>query len=693
MDAPVHFHTDENVGIITIDSPPVNALNAAVRQGVVDCLAQAERDAVSAVVLIGAGRTFSGGADITEFVKPPMEPTLHELIRRTEECSKPVIAAVHGTAMGGAIELALGCHYRCAVGSARLGLPEVKLGLIPGAGGTQRLPRIVGVEQALRIITSGAPVGAKKALEIGLIDELMEGDLLAGAVAFAKKVVALGRPLRKTSELNEKVTGVDGAIFDDFRAQLSKRKRGFEAPQRCVDAIEVATKLPFEEGLAKELDIFMACLASPQSAGQRHIFFAERQAAKIPDVPKDTPVLQVRQAAVLGAGTMGGGIAMVCADVGMPVYLLEQSQELLDKGLAKMERGYASAVSKGRLAQEDMDARMDLIKPTLSFDDLRDVDLVIEAVFEEMDLKKEVFRKLDEVCKPEAILATNTSTLDVDEIAAVTSRPEYVIGMHFFSPANVMPLLEVVRGEKTSKEVLATVMALAKTIKKVAVVVGVCDGFVANRMFLPCLREASFLLEEGALPKQVDRVLSDFGFALGPFAIIDLAGLDIGWRIRKRQGIQPGMRYSAIADKICEMGRFGQKTGRGYYTYEQGPRTPIPDPVIEQLIEKESELLGIERRTITDEEILERCIYGLVNEGAALLDEGIAQRASDIDVIYIYGFAFPAYRGGPMCYADTVGLAKVYETVCALHEAHGQSWRPAPLLEKLAREGGRFSDV
>lgn len=679
------------VGVVTVDSPPVNALSVGVRQGLMDCMGLGLKDEVEAIVLVCAGRTFIAGADIKEFGKPPQPPGLNEVLDAIEGSSKPVVAAIHGTALGGGLEVALTCHYRCAVESAKLGLPEVLLGILPGAGGTQRLPRIVGVEKALDMITSGTPVGASEAHEIGLVDEVVEGDLTEGAIEFAVRLIAENRPLVKIRDMTDKIGDVDPGLFDKYRAQLAKRKRGFEAPQACIDAVEAATTMSFEDGLAKEREIFVKLVTSDQSVAQRYIFFAERQAAKIDDVPKDAPTVNVAQAAVLGAGTMGGGIAMNLANAGIPVRIVETSQELLDKGLGIIQTNYERTMLKGRITQEDVDTRMALIEPTLNFDDIADADVVIEAVFEEMDLKKEIFQKLDATCKQGAILATNTSTLNVNEIAAVTSRPERVVGMHFFSPANVMRLIEVVRGDKTDNESLATAMALAKRMNKVAVVVGVCDGFVGNRMIHPYGREAHFLLEEGALPQQVDKAMYDFGMAMGPISMNDLAGLDIGWLIRRARKRPEGKRYSAVADKICELGRYGQKTRAGFYRYEEGDRTPIPDPLIEELIVRESESLGLERRDISDGEIIERCIYALVNEGARIVEEGFAQRASDIDVIYAYGYGFPIYRGGPMLYADTVGLKNVYDKVCEFYDQHGENWKPAPLLKKLSEEGGRFN--
>lgn len=682
-----------SIGIVTIDNPPVNALSVGVRQGILDCMTEANADAdITAIVLTCTGRTFIAGADITEFGKPPQKPGLIEPLDAIEGGTKPVIAAIHGTALGGGLEVALACHYRVAVPTARLGLPEVNLGLIPGAAGTQRLPRIVGVEQAIKMITTGIMVNAGEAAERGLVDEIIDGDLVDGAVAFAEKVISEKRPLSKVRDLNDKVSKVDPEIFAAARAKLAKSKRNFEAPQACIDAIEAACTLPFEEGCKREREIFAGLITSDQSIAQRHIFFSERAAAKINDMPKDTKPQEIKHAAVLGAGTMGGGIAMNLVNAGIPTYLYEISQENLDRGMGICRKNYERTMQKGRLTAEQVEQCMSLIKPTLDMNDFADVDFVIEAVFEEMDIKKDIFTKLDAICKDGCILATNTSTLDVDEIAAVTKRPEWVIGTHFFSPANVMKLLEVVRGAKTNFVTLATTLALAKKIKKVPVTVGVCDGFVGNRMVHPYGAEAAFLLEDGCMPQDVDTALYAWGMAMGPLAMGDMAGLDVGWRIRKGKPRPEGKRYSAIADKICELGRFGQKTGSGHYQYEAGNRTPLPDPIVAELILNESKELGIERREIGAEEIVERTIYALVNEGAKILEEGIAQRASDIDVIYVFGYGFPVYRGGPMCYADTVGLDKVYKRICEFDEqADDDRWAPAPLLKKLAEEGGTFN--
>jgi len=696
MSTPVEYQRRGAVGVITINNPPVNALSVAVRQGIADGLAQAAADAqAKAVVIIGGGRTFIAGADIREFGKPLQPPDLNEVIRRLEECPKPVVAALHGTALGGGLEVALGCHYRCAVAAAQVGFPEVKLGLLPGAGGTQRLPRVAGIEAALKMITSGNPIPAAQAAALGLVDEVVPGDLLDGAVAYAERLVAEGRPLRKISEMQDKVAGVAPAVFDESRKGLARSARGFEAPQRCVDAVQAAATLPFAEGLKRERALFAGLMQGAQSKAQIHVFFSEREATKIPDVPKETPVKPIKSAAVIGAGTMGGGIAMNFANAGIPVRVLEMSQEALDRGLAVVRKNYAATVEKGRLSQKDMDTRMSLISSTLSYDEIGSADIVVEAVFEEMDVKKTVFGILDKAARPDAILATNTSTLDIDAIAGATSRPGQVIGTHFFSPANVMRLLEIVRGARTSKETIATAMELARKIRKVGVLVGNCDGFVGNRMLHGYIREAEFLLEEGALPQQVDKVIYDFGLPMGPFTMGDLAGLDVGWRIRKgKAATRPKhLRYSPIGDRICEMGRFGQKTGAGWYRYEKGSRNPVPDPEIEALIIRTSREQGFERRQISNQEILKRCMYPLINEGAKILEEGIAIRSSDIDVIYIYGYGFPVYRGGPMFYADTVGLGRVYDDICAFHKAHGEFWQPAPLLERLAREGKRFRDL
>src|SRR5262245_51087048 len=696
----VTYAVQGHLGVITLNNPPVNALavTKGLLQRILDAIKEGEHDpAVRAFLILGGGRAFSGGADISEFGQPsPVGlATLPGLATYMDTVTKPIVAGIHGFALGGGLELALACHYRCTVAGTQLGLPEVKLGLLPGAGGTQRLPRLIGVERALDVIVTGDPLSAEQALELGVVDEIVKGDIVQAAAAFANRVVREGREVRRTSALPAKLEQPKEAFFAAARARMAKEYRGYPAPLAIVDCLEAAATLPFAKGMARERELFEGLRASNESKAMRHLFFAERQVTKIPDVPEDTPTREIKSAALIGSGTMGGGIAMNFANVGIPVKILEMSQEALDKGLGVVRKNYANTVAKGRLTQEQMDKRMGLLRGVLSYDDLKDVDIVIEAVFEDMPVKKQVFQALDKVCKPGAILATNTSTLDVNEIAAVTSRPGDVLGLHFFSPANVMKLLEVVRAAKTSKDVLATAMKLSRTIKKVGVVAGVCDGFIGNRMLHGYFREAGFLLEEGALPQQVDKVIEDFGFAMGPFRVGDLAGLDVGWYIRKRQAATrpPHLRYSKVADQICELGRFGQKTGAGWYRYETGNRNAIPDPEIEALIVKASKEAGIERRAISDQEILERCMYALVNTGAEILEEGIALRASDIDIVYLYGSGFPRYRAGPMFYADTVGLDKVYASVERFHQQHGEFWKPSALLKKLAAEGGRFNPV
>jgi 3-hydroxyacyl-CoA dehydrogenase len=678
------------VAVLTVNNPPVNALSQHVRQGLREGVKQAIADAAaSAIVITCAGRTFIAGADITEFGKPPAAPGLSEVLDLIEGSAKPVVAAVHGTALGGGLEVTLACHYRVGVKDARFGLPEVKLGLLPGAGGTQRLPRVVGVEKGLAMMVSGDPIRADEALASGLIDEIVQGDLTAAGVAFAEKVLAEKRPLRKIRDLDDKLAAVRGKpeVFANFRKSVARQTRGFRAPENIVKAVEAAVALPFAEGLKRERELFLELLTSPESKAQRYFFFAEREAAKIPDVPADTPVKDVRKAAVIGAGTMGGGIAMNFANVGIPVTVVEMNQEALDRGLGVVRKNYEATASRGRLTAADVEKRMGLIQGTTDWNAVRDADIVVEAVFEEMPVKKEVFAKLDGLAKPDAVLATNTSTLDVDEIASATKRPESVIGTHFFSPANVMRLLENVRGGKSSKSTVATVMALGRRINKVPVLVGVCYGFVGNRMLHQRGQQAEKLILEGALPHQVDKVLTDFGFPMGPFAMGDLAGLDVGWRIRKGRGVK-----SPVADRICELGRFGQKTGSGYFKYEKGDRTPIPDPEVEKIIVDVATEQGITRRHVTDEEILQRLLYPMVNEGAKILDEKIAIRASDIDVIWVYGYGWPVYRGGPMFWADQIGLRSVRDTMLAFQKATGDAfWTPAPLLARLADEGKGFT--
>jgi len=640
-------------------------------------------------VIVCAGRTCIAGADITEFGKPPLPPGLHAVLDLIESSPKPVVAAIHGTALGGGLEVTLACHYRVGTKDARFGLPEVKLGLLPGAGGTQRLPRVVGVEKGLSMMVSGDPIRADEALKHGLIDEIVEGDLTAAGVAFADKVVTERRPLRKVRDLDDKLAAVRGKpeVFAAFRKSVARQTRGFRAPENIVKAVEAAVSLPFDEGIKRERELFLELLNSSESKAQRYFFFAEREAAKIPDVPADTPVKDVRKAAVIGAGTMGGGIAMNFANVGIPVTVVEVKQEALDRGLSVVRKNYETTASKGRMTMQDVDKRMALLTGTTDFSAVKDADIVIEAVFEEMPVKKEVFAKLDAVAKPDAVLATNTSTLDVNEIASATKRPESVIGMHFFSPANVMRLLENVRGAKSSKTTIATAMAVGRRINKVPVLVGVCYGFVGNRMLHQRGIQAEKLILEGALPHQVDKVLYDFGFPMGPFAMSDLAGLDVGWRIRKGRGVR-----SEVADRICELGRFGQKTGAGYYKYDD-KRNPSPDSEVEKIIVDVATEMGITRRHIDDEEILQRLLYPMVNEGAKILEEKIAIRASDIDVIWVYGYGWPVYRGGPMFWADQIGLRPLRDRMLQFQKATGDPfWTPAPLLNRLADAGKGFLD-
>jgi 3-hydroxyacyl-CoA dehydrogenase len=684
------------VAVITLNNPPVNGLGHALRQGIVAGLERAVADpAVTAIVLTGAGNAFSGGADIREFNTPAAAaaPHLRQVITAVEQSPKPVLAAIHKVAMGGGLELALGCHYRIAASGAQLALPEVKLGILPGAGGTQRLPRAIDARAALDLMLSGNPVPSDKA-PAGLVDEVVRGDLLQEALGFARRLVAEKRPLRKLRDEPAKLAGDPAAVFAEARQTVARTARGFPAPPRIVDCVEAAVKLPFDEGAKFERERYESLVASTESKAMRHAFFAERAAAKIPDVPESTPVREIRRVAIIGAGTMGGGIGMAFANAGLPVTLLEVKQEALDRGLETIRKNYAATVARGRLSEGDMAKRMGLFSTTLAYPEVGDADLVIEAVFEDMGVKEAVFRKLDEVMKPGAILATNTSTLDINRIASFTGRPQDVVGLHFFSPANVMRLLEIVRGAKTGNDVLATVMKLSKTIRKVGVVSGVCDGFIGNRMLEEYLRQAYFLVEEGALPQQVDKALQDWGLAMGPFAMMDMAGQDIGWHVRKRRRAEDpeGQIYPAWLDRICEQGRFGQKTGKGVYQYPPGSRTPVPDPEIERLIVDYSREIGVTRRAVGGEEIVERCIYALVNEGAKILEEGIALRASDIDTVYLTGYGFPLYRGGPMFYADTVGLRSVLAAMAKYAKGrNGQFWKPAALLARLAGEGKTFT--
>ncbi|WP_312904646.1 3-hydroxyacyl-CoA dehydrogenase NAD-binding domain-containing protein [Stutzerimonas nitrititolerans] len=691
----VRLQRRDEIALIIADNPPVNALGQAVRQGLLQAFQAAEADPqVRAVVLVCEGSTFFAGADIKEFGKPPVAPSLPEVIDVIEGCSKPSVAVIHGTALGGGLEVALGCHYRIARTDARVGLPEVKLGLLPGAGGTQRLPRLAGVAKALEMILGGAPVEAGEACEYHIVDELFEGDLVDAGLAYARRLLQEGRGVRRSGEQPRGLEGTDSAALIAARhAEVVKRSPGLFSPLRCIAAVEAATRLPLAEGLERERELFLECLNSPQRAALVHAFFAERQAAKIADLPVDTRPREIRTAAVIGGGTMGVGIALCFANAGVPVKLLEVGDEALQRALQRARDTYATSVKRGSLSEAAMVQRLALIEGITDYAALADADLVVEAVFEDMAVKQQVFEHLDAVCKPGAILASNTSSLDLNAIAAFTRRPEDVVGLHFFSPANVMRLLEVVRGARTSPEVLASAMAIGRKLKKVAVVVGVCDGFVGNRMLFQYGREAEFLLEEGATPQQVDAALRNFGMAMGPFAVRDLAGLDIGQAIRKRQrAILPAhLEFPTVADRLCAAGMLGQKTGIGYYRYEPGNRTPLENPELASMLAAASREKGIERRELDERYIVERTIYSLVNEGAKILEEGIAQRSSDIDLIYLNGYGFPAWRGGPMFYADSVGLDKVLATIRELHARCGEWWKPAPLLEKLAAEGRTFS--
>ncbi len=700
MNELVSLTRDGEIAIITVNNPPVNALSPGVPEGIGAAIAEAAQDdSVKGVILIGSGRTFIAGADIKEFGKVTSgekgRGSLLPLLLAIEDCPKPTVAAIHGTAFGGGLEVAMAFHYRVAAPAAQVGQPEVKLGIIPGAAGTQRLPRLAGVAKAVEMCAFGEPVKASEALKAGIINQIVEGDLLTGAVTFVRELLAKGEGPRKTRERDDKLAEAEtnAAIFASARAQAKKAKRGMIAPLAAIDAVEASTKLSFDEGCQREAELFKECLFSDQSKAMIHVFFGEREVAKIPGLPKETRTLEIRKAAVVGAGTMGGGIAMNYANAGIPVLLKETSQEFLDRGLATIKKNYANSVKKGRFSQEVMDQRMGLITPMLTYGGFEEADIVTEAVFEGMELKKQVFGELDKICKPDAVLASNTSTLNIDEIASATSRPEWVIGHHYFSPANVMRLLEMVRGKATSDVVIATSMALSRRLKKVGVLVGNCRGFVGNRMLAPYGREAQFLVEEGALPQDVDGAIYEFGFAMGPLAMGDLAGLDVGWRIRKeyKHLEKAGIRQPALADRLCEIGRFGQKTGSGWYRYDEN-RNRIPDPEVEKLIEQVAEEAGITRHAITPEEIIERTQYALINEGAKILEEGIAIRAVDIDIIYINGYGYPAWRGGPMWYADTVGLKKVYDRVCEFHEQHGELWEPAPLLKQLVEAGKTFAD-
>ena len=693
----VSYELVNNVAVISVNNPPVNALSQAVREGILDAVTKAQEDASEAIVLHCEGRTFIAGADITEFGKPPQEPGLPSVLSAIENSSKPVIAAIHGTALGGGFEVALACHYRCAIASAKVGLPEVKLGLLPGAGGTQRVPRIAGVKAALDMIASGNPVAVPRAKDMGLVDEIISADdLKAGAVEYGKALVKSGAPLKRIRDITIDPANVEPGFFDAARERLARRARGQIAQDKIVSCIEAAVNLPMDEGLQRERELFRELVTSPESAAMRHIFFAERLAAKIKDLPRDTPLRAVNKVAIIGGGTMGGGIAMCFANVGIPVLMLEIDDEALQKGMGIIEKNYKITMLKGKMTEDQLGQRIGLITGTTDYADLGDVDMVIEAVFENLELKKEIFAKLDAVCKPGAILATNTSYQDVDAIAAATGRPQDVLGMHFFSPANVMKLLEVVRGEKTVDDVLATTMAIGKRINKVCTLSRVCYGFIGNRMLGGYGREAQMLLMDGCTPSQVDSALEKFGMAMGPLAMGDLAGLDVGYKARQgRTDLPDDPKLYRMGTLLVEMGRYGQKTGSGFYKYDPETRARMADPEVEAMIKAEAAKIGIEQRDISDEEILQRCFYPLINEGARILEEGIAQRPSDIDVVYVFGYAFPVAKGGPMYYADQIGLKQVYDKICEFRDRDRdgeQYWQPAPLLKQLAEAGKTFAE-
>jgi 3-hydroxyacyl-CoA dehydrogenase len=691
------FEKRGNVGVIWINNPPVNAISVGVRAAIIDGVAKLALDPeIKVGVLACEGRTFMAGADITEFGKPPLSPSLHEAINAVETSVKPIVAAIHGTAFGGGLEVALGCQYRVAIASAKVGLPEVKLGLLPGAGGTQRLPRLIGIEAALGMIVSGDPVAASHAAKGGVIDKIIDGDLLEGAVSYARELAERQAPLRKVRDINVDTGKIPAGYFDEARKRVAKEKKNLFAPQRIVDALEAAATLPFDKGMARERELFLQCAQNSQSKALQHVFFAERKAANVPNLDKNVIKREVKSVALIGAGTMGGGIAMNFLNVGIPVTLLEMSQEALDRGVGVIRKNYENTASKGKLTMEQVQQRMGLLKPTLSYEDLRDADLIIEAVFETMAIKKEVFAKLDKVAKKGAILASNTSYLSIDEIADSTSRPGDVVGMHFFSPANVMRLLEIVRGARTAQDVLVTVVDIAKRINKVGVVCGNRDGFIGNRMLGGYAYQASLMVLEGAMPEQVDAALRNFGMPMGVLQMSDLAGLDVGYKSRKdRDPATFDGRVTRSADLLVEMGRKGQKTQAGYYDYAPGDRTPRPSPVVAGIIEQVSREYGITRRQFTDAEIVERCFLALMNVGCDVLSEGVASRSSDIDIVYLYGYGFPAYRGGPMFWAEhEVGLSTALEKLKKYSAATGGKWlKVSPLLEKLVAEGKGFASV
>jgi 3-hydroxyacyl-CoA dehydrogenase len=689
----VHYAVEDGIAVITIDNPPVNAMSHAVRSGVCDAVDRFARDSgAKAAVLICAGRTFVAGADITEFDRPPQDPWLPEVVHRLEAAPKTIVAAIHGTALGGGLETASGCHYRCALPSAKVGLPEVNLGLLPGAGGTQRLPRLSGVRRALDLMIAGKPIGAVEAKDCGIIDEIVDGDLRAAAIAYARRLVADNAPPRRVSDLAVDAAEATPEFFADYRREIAARTRGFFAPEQIIRCVEAAVSMPYADALKLERRLFDECKQSIQSRAQRHLFFAEREVARIPDIPKDTPVREIGRAAVIGAGTMGTGIAITFADAGIPVTLLEADRAGLDRGLGRIRDHYAAAVDKGRMSSAQMEQRLALLAGTMDHADLAQADVVIEAVFESMAVKQQVFRQLDTACRPGAVLASNTSTLNLDVIAAATRRPQDIVGLHFFAPANVMPLLEIVRGAKTGPDVIATAMAVAKRIRKIGVLSGVCFGFIGNRMFVPYIREAQLLLLEGVPAERVDRVAVDWGMAMGPLAVCDLSGLDVFRKLFDEWQDRPvDPSFCRVGLVLSESGRLGQKTGAGFYRYEG--RKALPDAEVAAIARREGQALGIERREVGDAEIGERLLYSMINEGARILEEGIALRPGDIDVVYANGYGFPRYRGGPMFYADTVGPRTVYDGICRYRERYGDTWwTPAPLLERLADEGWSFAD-
>ncbi len=700
MSGPVTYERKENIGVITVNTPPVNALSQAVRSGLSDCLKEGINDpAAEAIIVTGGGRTFMAGADISEFGKPTMSPDLNSVIFEYEDSSKPTIAALHGTPLGGGLEVSMGCHYRVANSKTLLGLPEVKLGILPGAGGTQRLPRLVGPELALDMITSGNPIPASKALKEGLVEEIYENttheELIDNAIVFAKNIL-VNNEHPKSRERSEKISNVSPSLFDNVIKKITPRLRGRKGPLRCIEAVRGAVDLSFEEGIKNERDLFKICHDSEESEALIHSFFSERMANKIPGMDKNTPLRPINKAVVIGCGTMGGGIAMSFVNAGIPVNIIETTNEFLEKGMNIIKNNYSATVSKGRLSQENMDKRMNLLTPTLDWDAIKDADIIIEAVFEEMNIKKEIFTKIDGLAKEGAILASNTSTLDIDEIADATNRPEEVVGTHFFSPANVMRLLEIVRGSRTKVDILATLMALAKKIKKVGIIAGNCDGFVGNRMFHQYIQQAHLLVQEGATPEQVDSVAESWGWAMGPFAVNDLAGNDVGWLIRKRhkaENYYEGKIYASdVADRLCELGRFGQKVGKGFYKYDPKTRKRESDPEVHKIIEDVRREKGVNTREISDDEILSRLHGALINEGTRILEEGHAFRASDIDVCYINGYGFAAHRGGPMWQADKIGVNKVAKEINNHRNADNLSWPESDLMNTLEESNGKLSD-